>query len=186
MAEKVPRVFLHLNTHRSRPYYNIYPYKRTVKQFSSLFVLRFYGPVNINGSCRARAFCLITLLLGRLSPLCGWPVLRNFYRQKLTTARLESVEENGRRKDFNLHKRMFSTRRGSNPKPPDHQLHAQIKACQWHQRGSENKPWLTVVYKAQTKEKQENQLLLAQQGVHSARQDPLNTTIRPRMRQNIN
>ena len=34
-----------------------------------LFVLRFYGPVNPMGSCRARSVYLTTCLLGRLSPL---------------------------------------------------------------------------------------------------------------------
>ena len=37
----------------------------------SLFVLRFYGPVNPIGSCRARSVYLTTRLLGRLSPLSG-------------------------------------------------------------------------------------------------------------------
>ena len=37
----------------------------------SLFVLRFYGPVNPMGSCRARSIYLATPLLGRLSPLSG-------------------------------------------------------------------------------------------------------------------
>ena len=36
-----------------------------------LFVLRFYGPVNPIGSCRARSVYLTTRLLGRLSPLSG-------------------------------------------------------------------------------------------------------------------
>ena len=36
-----------------------------------LFVLRFYGPVNPVGSCRAQSVYLTTLLLGRLSPLSG-------------------------------------------------------------------------------------------------------------------
>ena len=34
-----------------------------------LFVMRFYGPVNPMGSCRARSVYLTTHLLGRLSPL---------------------------------------------------------------------------------------------------------------------
>ena len=34
----------------------------------SLFMLRFYGPVNLMGSCRARSVYLTTRLLGRLSP----------------------------------------------------------------------------------------------------------------------
>ena len=54
-----------------------------------LFVLRFYGPVNPMGS---RSVYLTTRLLGRLSPLSGSPVLCTFFRQKLTTALLESVE----------------------------------------------------------------------------------------------
>ena len=37
----------------------------------SYFVLRFYGPVNPMGSCRARSVYLTTHLLGRLSPLSG-------------------------------------------------------------------------------------------------------------------
>ena len=36
-----------------------------------LFVLRFYGPVNPMGSCRARSVYLTTRLLGRLSRLSG-------------------------------------------------------------------------------------------------------------------
>ena len=36
-----------------------------------LFVLRFYGPVNPMGSCRARSVYLTTRLLGRLSPPSG-------------------------------------------------------------------------------------------------------------------
>ena len=38
---------------------------------SFVFVLRFYGPVNPMGSCRARSVYLTTRLLGRLSPLSG-------------------------------------------------------------------------------------------------------------------
>ena len=57
-----------------------------------LFVLRFYGPVNPMGSYRARSVYLATRLLGRLSPLSGQPVLCTFFRQKLTTAFLESAE----------------------------------------------------------------------------------------------
>ena len=36
-----------------------------------LSVLRFYGPVNPMGSCRARSVYLTTYLLGRLNPLSG-------------------------------------------------------------------------------------------------------------------
>ena len=52
--------------------------KLKVKMFNSfeichlfLFVLRFYGPVNPMGSCRARSVYLTARLLGRLSPLSG-------------------------------------------------------------------------------------------------------------------
>ena len=58
----------------------------------SLFVLRFYGPVNPMGSCQVRSVYLTTRLLGRLSPLSGLPVLCTCFRQKLTTALLESAE----------------------------------------------------------------------------------------------
>ena len=36
-----------------------------------LFVLRFYGPVNPMGSCRAWSVYITIRLLGRLSPLSG-------------------------------------------------------------------------------------------------------------------
>ena len=39
--------------------------------YLDLFVLRFYGPVNPMGSCRAPSVYLTTRLLGRLSPLSG-------------------------------------------------------------------------------------------------------------------
>ena len=42
----------------------------TTKLFC-LFVLRFYGPVNPMGSCRARSVYLTTRVLGRFSPLSG-------------------------------------------------------------------------------------------------------------------
>ena len=38
---------------------------------NSNVVLRFYGPVNPMGSCRARSVYLTARLLGRLSPLSG-------------------------------------------------------------------------------------------------------------------
>ena len=41
------------------------------EQEANLFVLRFYGPFNPMGSCRARSVYLTTRLLGRLSPLSG-------------------------------------------------------------------------------------------------------------------
>ena len=41
------------------------------EQVSPLFVLKFYGPVNPMGSCRAWSVYLTTRLLGKLSPLSG-------------------------------------------------------------------------------------------------------------------
>ena len=66
--------------------------KIETKHFICSFVLRFYGPVNPMGSCRARSVYLTTRLLGRLSPLSGSPVLCTFFPQKLTTALLESAD----------------------------------------------------------------------------------------------
>ena len=60
------------------------------KKKQCLFVC--VDPVNPMGSCRARSVYLTTRLLGRLSPLCGQPVLCTFFRLKLTTALLESAE----------------------------------------------------------------------------------------------
>ena len=84
----------------------------------SLFVLRFYGPVNPMGSCRARSVYLTTRLLGRLSPLsinqyCAHSFARNwqlpFFNQR--------KGENDRRKYFmiNLHERMLPTSAGVEP-----------------------------------------------------------------------
>ena len=51
--------------------------------FVCLFVLlRFYSPVNLMGSCLAQSVYLTTLLLDRLSPLSGEPVLCIFFCQK--------------------------------------------------------------------------------------------------------
>ena len=51
--------------------YDIHYYKMTRKSKKVLVVLRFYGPVNPMGSCRARSVYLTTSLMGRLSPLSG-------------------------------------------------------------------------------------------------------------------
>ena len=51
-----------------------------------------FGSVNPMGSCRARSVHLITLLLDRLSPLSGYPVLCTFFRQKLTITIFESAK----------------------------------------------------------------------------------------------
>ena len=52
---------------------NVYPCKPQFYyiKVGFLFVLRFYGPVNPMGSCRARSVYLTTRLLGKLSPLSG-------------------------------------------------------------------------------------------------------------------
>ena len=43
-----------------------------------LVVLRFYGPVNLMGSCRARSVYLTIRLLGRLNPLSGSKLGRKY------------------------------------------------------------------------------------------------------------
>ena len=61
--------------------------------FRSLFVLRFYGPVNPVGSCPAESVYLTTLLLGRpLLSSKGIIMLCTVFCQKLTNALLESAE----------------------------------------------------------------------------------------------
>ena len=57
-------------------------------QYFCLFVLRFYGPVNPMGSCRARSVYLTTRLLGWLSPLSGKPILCRLFCEKLITTYL--------------------------------------------------------------------------------------------------
>ena len=102
----------------------IYPSKLLPSVFV-LFVLRFYSPVNPKGSCRAWSVYLTTLLLGRLSPLSGKPVLCTFIRQKRQLPFLNQQKgENDRRKYFmiNLHERMLPTSAGLNPRPPRLQL----------------------------------------------------------------
>ena len=71
---------------------SLYFYPEVKEILFVLFVLRFYGPVNPMGSCRALSVYLTTRLLGRLSPLSGLPVLCTFFHQKLTTPLLESAE----------------------------------------------------------------------------------------------
>ena len=81
-------------------------------------MLRFYSPVNTMGSCLVWSVYLTTRLLGRLGPLSGLPVLCTFFRQKLTTALLESGKgETDRRKYFmiNLHERMLPSSAGVEP-----------------------------------------------------------------------
>ena len=50
---------------------SMFKLKIVLYQELCLFVLRFYGPVNPMGSCRAGSIYLATRLLGRLSPLSG-------------------------------------------------------------------------------------------------------------------
>ena len=52
-------------------YFWIFIHQFIMIQCLSLFVLRFYGPNNPMGSCRARSVYLTTRLLGRHSPLSG-------------------------------------------------------------------------------------------------------------------
>ena len=89
-------------------------------------VLRSYGPVNPMGSCRVQSVYLTTRLLGRLSPLSGWPVFCTFFRQKLLFLN-QWKGKNDCRKYFmiNLHERMLPTWRGLNPWPPGLQSDAE-------------------------------------------------------------
>ena len=48
--------------------------------YNDLFVLWFYGPVDTIGAFRAWLVYLITLFLGRLSPLRGQPVPVHIHR----------------------------------------------------------------------------------------------------------
>ena len=60
---------------------------------ASMFVcVEVLSPSQPSGLCLARSVYLTTRLLGRLSPLSGFPVLCTFFRQKLTTVLLESAE----------------------------------------------------------------------------------------------
>ena len=89
-----------------------------VNCFHGLFVLRFYGPVNPIGLCRARSGYLTTRLLGRLSPLsvnryCAHSFARNWQLPFLN----QRKGDNDRRKYFmiNLHERMLPTSAGVEP-----------------------------------------------------------------------
>ena len=55
-------------------------------KFENLFVLRFYGPVNPMGSCRARSVYLTTRLLGRLQLLF---IRGKFVKDSATLGELE-------------------------------------------------------------------------------------------------
>ena len=63
-----------------------------LSQKTKWFCVEVLRPSNPMGSCRARSVYLTTRLLGRLSPLSSSPVSCTFFRQKLTTALLESAE----------------------------------------------------------------------------------------------
>ena len=76
-----------------------------------LYLIRVYTVCHSISTFRSPAQST-TRLLGRLSPLRGKPVLWTFFRQKLTTALLESAEVmNDCRKYFmiNFNKRMLPT-----------------------------------------------------------------------------
>ena len=84
----------------------------------SLFVLRFYGPVNPMGSCRARSVYLTTRLLDRLSPLSGYQYCAHSFARNWQLPFLNQRKgENDRWKYFmiNLHERMLPTSAGVEP-----------------------------------------------------------------------
>ena len=62
--------FQHMFSCRIRKTSILFSWKKSYN-WSCLFVLRFYGPVNPMGSCRAGSVYLTTCLLGRFSPLSG-------------------------------------------------------------------------------------------------------------------
>ena len=88
-----------------------------------LFELRFYKQVNQMVSCQAwSVYLLTTLLLGKLSPLSGLPVLSHSFTRNWQMPFLNQRKgENDHRKYFmiNLHERMLPA--WSNLLPPDHQ-----------------------------------------------------------------
>ena len=79
------------------------------------FRMRFYGPVNPTGSCRAWSVYLTSLLLGRLIPLSGLYIMHIFFARNWQLPFLNQRKgENDRRKYFmiNLHERILLIRRG--------------------------------------------------------------------------
>ena len=89
-----------------------------------LFVLRFYGPVNPVGSCRARSVYLTTRLLGRFSPLSGLTSIVHM-EVKLKSKRLPLETKNtkysgNRRLDFikSLHMQQCNLRGSIQPLAP--------------------------------------------------------------------
>ena len=86
-----------------------------------LFVLRFYGPVNPMGSCRARSVYLTTRLLGRLSHLTVYQYCAHSFARNWQLPFLNQWKgENDHRKYFmiNPHERMLPTSSGLNPRSP--------------------------------------------------------------------
>ena len=71
--KKIGKVRAHKKVGKSRACLKAYKYHccRANSYCLCLFVLRFYGPVNPMGSCRARSVYLTTRLLGMLSSLSG-------------------------------------------------------------------------------------------------------------------
>ena len=82
-------------------------------------MLSFYGPVNLMGSCQAWSVYLTTHLLGRPSPLSSLPVLCTFFRQKLTTALLESAKgtEWSQKILYDQHRNVFISSMSMDSKP---------------------------------------------------------------------
>ena len=105
--------------------------KKHTQEYVCLFVLRFYGPVNLMGSCRAWSVYQTTLFLGRLSPLSGWPVLVHILSPETDNCpswisgrvimTIQNISWSISMKECCL------TQRRSNKGPPDyHQKHIQL------------------------------------------------------------
>ena len=93
-------------------------YSSSKLRTAQLFVLKFYGPVNPMGSCRARSVYLTTRLLGRLSPLSGNQYCAHSFARNWQLPFLNQRKgENDHRKYFmiNLHERMLPTSAGVEP-----------------------------------------------------------------------
>ena len=88
-----------------------------------LFVLRFYGPVNPMGSCRARSVYLTTRLLSRLRPLSGYIVISIMHILSPETDNCPSWISGRERMtveniSWSCTKECCRPQRGLNPRPP--------------------------------------------------------------------
>ena len=87
-----------------------------INAFKLMFVLKFYGLVNPMESCWAQSVNVTTLLLGRLSPQRGKPILCTFFARNWQLSFLNQQKgENDRRKYFMIN---LQERRAQIIRPP--------------------------------------------------------------------